>query len=49
MALHFKHGDSVQKHFKDIVEIFDGHPVIGHAINQNDRVVHPRVNLPDSL
>ena len=43
-----KDGDSVQKHIKQMVEIFDGLSVIGDPISEEDRVVHLLASLPDS-
>ena len=44
-----KDGESVQKHMKAMTEIFDGLSVIGDPVEEEDRVVHLLVSLPESF
>lgn len=47
-SLRLKDGESVQKHIKEMTEIFDGLAVIDDPITQEDRVVHLLASLPES-
>jgi len=47
-SLRLKDGDSVQKHIKAMIEIFDGLAAAGDPVKEEDRVVHLLASLPDS-
>ena len=47
-SLRLKDGESVQKHVKDMTEIFNGLSVIGDPVSDEDRVVYLLASLPDS-
>lgn len=47
-SLRLKDGDSVQKHVKAMIEIFDGLAAAGGPVDEEDRVVHLLASLPDS-
>ena len=41
-------GDSVQKHVKVMIEIFDSLAAVSYPVKEEDRVVHLLASLPDS-
>ena len=47
-SLRLKDGESVQKHVKEMTEIFDELAVIDDPITEEDRVVHLLASLPES-
>jgi hypothetical protein len=47
-SLRLKDGESIQKHIKEITEIFDGLAVIDDPITEEDRVVHFLASLHES-
>ncbi len=47
-SLRLKDGESIQKHIKEMTEIFDGLAVIDDPITEEDRVVHLLASLPES-
>ncbi len=47
-SLRPKDGDSIQKHIKEMTEIFDGLAAIDDPITEEDRVVHLLASLPES-
>jgi hypothetical protein len=47
-SLRLKDGESIQKHIKEMTEIFDGLAVIDGPITEEDRVVHLLASLPES-
>ena len=46
-SLRLKEGDSVQKHVKAMIEIFDALAAAGDPVKEEDRVVHLLASLPD--
>ena len=46
-SLKLKEGDSVQKHIREMTEIFEELAVIGDPVEE-DRVVHLLASLPES-
>ena len=48
-SLRLKENESVQKHIKSMIEIFESLSVIGHVVEEEDRVVHILASLPDSF
>ena len=47
-SLKLKEGDSVQKHIREMTEIFEELAVIGDPVKEEDRVVHLLVSLSES-
>ena len=47
-SLRLKENECVQKHIKSMIEIFDSLSVVGHVIEEEDRVVHILASLPES-
>ena len=47
-SLRLKEGASVQKHIKEMTELFNELAVIGAELDEEDRVVHLLASLPDS-
>ena len=47
-SLKLKEGDSVQKHIREMTEIFEELTVIGDPVKEEDRVVHLLASLPES-
>ena len=48
-SLQLKEGESVQKHVKEITELFNELSVIGETMDDEDRVVHLLASLPESF
>ena len=48
-SLRLKENESVQKHIKSMIEIFESLSVVGHVVEEEDRVVHILASLPDSF
>ena len=48
-SLRLREGDSVQKHVKEMTEIFDELSVIGAAMDEEEKVVTLLASLPDSF
>ena len=48
-SLRLKENESVQKHIKGMIEIFESLSVVGHVVEEEDRVVHILASLPDSF
>ena len=46
-SLRLKEGDSVQKHVKAMIEIFNALAAAGDPVKEEDRVVHLLASLPD--
>ena len=46
-SLRLKENESVQTHIKGMIEIFDSLSVVGHVIEEEDRVVHILASLPE--
>ena len=47
-SLRLRDGDSIQKHIKDMTEIFNELAAIDDPITEEDRVVHLLASLPES-
>ena len=47
-SLQLKDGESIQKHIKEMTEIFDGLALIYDHITEEDRVVHLLASLPET-
>ena len=48
-SLRLKENESVQKHIKSMIEIFESLEVMGYIVEEEDRVVHILASLPDSF
>lgn len=48
-SLQLKEGESVQKHVKEVTELFNELSVIGEKMSDEDRVVHLLASLPESF
>ena len=46
--LKLKDGESMQKHFRMLIRIFDGLSIIGDLLDEENQVVHLLASLPES-
>ena len=44
-----KKGEPIQEHVKGVIELFDELAIIGHPVEEEERVVHLLTSLPESF